>query len=159
MLLHSHLKSFPKNSSAGIITRCFLVGGYTSILRQLCLVLLVCIHAAFKNIRIFVKIFIEWFILSCRGKKYTFRHMIIDSLFLKGPCFVLYQQETGSDTNICHLKAHVSCPLSHMSEHAFTQFGLVGARPRPIWDSFWPPFPSSSVTPIQVWFQIWSGWA
>jgi hypothetical protein len=30
--------------------------------------------------------------------------------------------------NVCHLQAHASFLLSHMSEHALSQFGLVGSR-------------------------------
>jgi hypothetical protein len=36
--------------------------------------------------------------------------------------------KTGLDTNVSHLRAHVSDLLGHTSEHMSTQFDLVGAR-------------------------------
>ncbi len=39
--------------------------------------------------------------------------------------------ETGLDTFVCHLQAHVSYLWSHLSEHVSTRFGLAGARTWP----------------------------
>ncbi len=84
-------------------------------------------HVKFKNKRtILITIWKNNIVLSVQHK-----------VNKSGPVFIDWKEriptwailgETGADTDFCHLKGHVFHLLSHESEHASNQFGLVGAR-------------------------------
>ncbi len=98
--------------------------------------------------------------LTCRKKNthcniQGIGEIVIDSLFIKGTYWA-ESAGTGIDTHIHHPQAHVSCLLSHMSEHASTQFGFVGPGYVPHRIHLGPLFPAKAW--LWYWFQIWTGW-